>query len=93
MSKTPISDKSEPKEPIEVARISAPHHEWIDDGYRSRNDTASGNDEHERRCRHCGLVKITIHYPFGIPGRAWRTKGAERFPNPGTTPICEPTKE
>lgn len=90
MSRTAAPEKSETKEPAEVAHISAPKHKWRDDGNKLRDTTPSGCDEHERVCEFCGLVKITVHAAEGYPYRAWRTKKGVRFSDyDGLTPTCD----
>lgn len=34
--------------------------------------TPSGCEQSERACEHCGLIKITVHPPQGLPYREWR---------------------
>lgn len=85
---TAPSTKDAP-EPATVTKLAAPRHKWRDDGFRHRDSTPTNCDEHERVCELCGLVKITVHQPVGIPPRAWRTKGGIRFPHDGLTPTCD----
>lgn len=65
-------------------------HRWQDNGTRigGAEDTPSGCDEHERVCKICGLVKLTIHAPQGWPYRVFRTPKGIRF-DPGYTPVCD----
>jgi hypothetical protein len=40
-------------------------------------DSLDGNDRTEKTCAACGLVKITVHPPRGLPWREWRTKAGK----------------
>lgn len=49
------------------------HHRWDKQEKRiPACETSSGCDQTERTCIDCGLVKITVHPPHGLPYRAWR---------------------
>lgn len=41
-----------------------PNHKW---GERVPLETGT-----ERTCKVCGLVKVTVHPPHGLPWREWR---------------------
>jgi hypothetical protein len=56
-------------------RFPARRHRWPDESERRipACESPDGNDRTEKTCQHCGMVKVTIHYPHGrIPGREWR---------------------
>lgn len=67
--------------------MSEPHHSW-GDRVTVMDGTPSGCEETERRCPRCGLVKITVHPPQGVPWRAWRTKAGIRTDKIAHTPPC-----
>ncbi len=75
-----------------AVRLAPRNHKWGDSRNIHRDSTKSGCDETERECELCGLIKLTIHPPFGRPYRAWRTPGGIRFPNPSQVPLCEDPK-
>lgn len=54
--------------------------------YRLPSDSGDGNERNERACQACGLTKITVIPPQGIPWRRWRWPGGEEFG--GSTPQC-----
>lgn len=65
-----------------------PNHRWgprmlVNDG------TVHGCEQSERTCLRCGLVRVTVHPPQGLPWREWRPEGGPQmqFTN---TPPCVP---
>lgn len=49
--------------------------------------TSSNCEQTERVCTACGLTKITVHPPKGIPWREWRHPSSEnQFAMPQTPP-------
>jgi hypothetical protein len=52
-------------------------------------ETADGNDRTEKTCALCGLVKITVHPPQGLPWREWRTKAGGMWAGQATPPCIE----
>lgn len=78
----------------DVARLPpstrGPRHQWL--GATSvtilPQDSTAGNERTERTCPRCGLVKITVHPPHGLPWREWRhPASAVTFPA-GHVPPC-----
>lgn len=53
-------------------------------------DSPDGNERTERTCKNCDLVKITIHYPHGFPGREWRHPSGGKIALSRTPPCVEP---
>lgn len=50
-------------------------HRWYKEAARhAACESADGNARTERVCIWCGLVKITVHPPQGLPWREWRTR-------------------
>lgn len=47
---------------------------------------ADGNDRNEKDCQFCGLVKITVHPPQGLPWREWRHANGQTFQCDATPP-------
>lgn len=67
-----------------------PNHRWgprmlVNDG------TVHGCDQSERTCTRCGLVRITVHPPQGLPWREWRPDGGPQMQLTNTPP-CLPAK-
>ncbi|WP_291854833.1 hypothetical protein [Bradyrhizobium sp.] len=65
--------------------LRSPRHRWSDrttvvDG------TVSGCQETHRRCPQCGLIKITVHPPHGLPWRVWRTAAGAAWQGDRTPP-------
>lgn len=54
--------------------VIARKHRWGDPVWTPGMENHDGNDRTERACIFCGLVKITVHPPSGLPWREWRTK-------------------
>ncbi len=50
---------------------------------------AKGRERNERACLRCGLVKITVIPPQGLPWREWRTKTKDIWQG-AATPPCLP---
>lgn len=64
-------------------------HKWDRDDERRipHSEAVDGNGRTERRCVRCGMVKITVHPPQGLPWREWRTAAGERWQG-HLTPPC-----
>lgn len=78
--------RPKPKASPEPPPEAAPRHRW---GH-SRNvfNEHTGNDQTQRICVLCGLVKITVHPPRGYPWREWRDpRGGGQLQFSGT-PAC-----
>jgi hypothetical protein len=56
-------------------------------------DSLDGNDRTEKTCAACGLVKITVHPPRGLPWREWRTKAGKGWVGDSTPPCIDPKPE
>lgn len=63
-------------------------HRWGERFTRLEN-TPSGCPQSERVCAHCGLVRITVHPPHGLPWREWRPKDGPQMQFEATPP-CLP---
>ncbi|HLH95031.1 MAG TPA: hypothetical protein VKW08_07925 [Xanthobacteraceae bacterium] len=50
-------------------------------------------DRTERTCAHCGLVKITMHPPHGLPWREWRHRNGASIPLTNTPPCLAAAEE
>lgn len=64
-------------------------HRWDHDKEKrlAACESPDGNGRTERPCERCGLIKVTVHPPQGLPWREWRTK--EGYPWQGEmTPPC-----
>ena len=68
---------------------SVSRHKWGECVSISGFDTATGNDQSERACLLCGLVKITVHPPHGFPWREWRARGQEQVKIDATPPCVK----
>lgn len=71
--------------------MTARKHAW-DYGqviYRAAQDCADGNERTEKPCLHCGLVKITVHPPYGRPWHEWRTRENAVYVGEATPPCVE----
>lgn len=61
--------------------MTLPHHKWPKQATKlNGTDQPDGCDRSERICDRCGLVKITVHPPQGLPYRQWRTPGGLVLP-------------
>lgn len=63
-------------------------HKWVGEHRIPACDSIDRNERTERGCPQCGLVKITVHPPHGLPWREWRTANGERLIQ-ARTPPCE----
>ena len=43
----------------------------------------------ERTCVRCGLVKVTVHPPLGLPWREWRMPGQVQVQLEATPPCVD----
>lgn len=68
-------------------------HRWNVETQRRLDGHAyhDGNDRTEKDCEHCGLVKVTVHPPQGLPRREWRHWNGQTFVCEQTPP-CVPTR-
>jgi hypothetical protein len=71
-----FSPDEDPLAPAPVSELPARKHRWGEPIAIPQG--ASGCQETERACIHCGLVKITVHPPHGLAYRAWRTASGMR---------------
>lgn len=63
-------------------------HRWEKEPKRlAASERADGNASTERACTICGMVKITVHPPYGLPWREWRTRTGGVMIG-GATPRC-----
>jgi hypothetical protein len=72
-----------------IASISTARHSWMGEQRKSALDTPTHCEETWRGCAVCGLVKITVHPPHGLPYRVWRYPDGSRS-NGAATPECRP---
>ena len=62
-----------------------PRHKWGDPVTIVHGP--NGCEQTDRTCVRCGLVKVTMHPPHGLPWRAWRhPKSTVQFPAEHTPP-------
>lgn len=54
---------------------------------------ADGNARTERTCIACGLVKVTVHPPHGLPWREWRTAAGKVWRGDATPPCLSQRAE
>lgn len=67
--------------------MSSPRHgRWINEKRIPASESHDGNERTERACERCGLVKITVHPPYGFPFRQWRTVAGEKWQGELTPP-------
>ncbi len=66
--------------------IKARKHRWVGEHRIAACDSFDGNERTERGCPLCGLVKITVHAPHGLPWREWRRRNGERIYGQATPP-------
>lgn len=68
------------------------NHAW--DYLHKRNvpaiESPSNCEQTERDCKHCSLIRVTVHPPRGNPYRAWRYAGSETQFTADKTPKCQP---
>ena len=50
------------------------NHHWNLEHRIPACESPDGNERTERTCPFCGLTKVTVHAPRGLPWREWRTK-------------------
>jgi len=65
-------------------------HRWGESKFVARNPDLARNDQTERTCANCELVKITVHPPQGYPWREWRDRGSQIQYTYERTPDCVP---
>jgi hypothetical protein len=53
-----------------------PHHVFGEVIWMAPSVSATGHEQHEKICIHCGAVKVTVIPERGDPWREWRAKGA-----------------
>lgn len=54
-------------------------HKWNLEHRIPAVESPDGNERTERKCPECGLVKITVHPPYGQAWREWRTKDGRQL--------------
>jgi hypothetical protein len=69
---------------VAVLQISPRKHEWGDP-----ERLGEYAERTERICVLCGLVKITIHPPRGLPWREWRTRAGRTWQGVATPPCMD----
>lgn len=71
---------------LEAVSSNNPRHRWSD----ARPMVGSnGLAQSERTCLWCGLVKITVHPPQGLPWREWRHPSNPQQFAMAATPPCQ----
>lgn len=78
--------------PAAVKPKTRPTHQWDHSNARRipACDAPGGCDQTERDCKHCTLVRVTVHPPNGLAWREWRnTRQGIQFTADGTPP-CQP---
>ncbi len=75
----------------DIPNIGRTRHDWITVPERRipACESPDGNDRTEKTCCACRLVKITSHYPAGLPGREWRFRSGH-ISKLTATPMCVP---
>lgn len=63
-----------------------PRHKW-GDRVTVVDNTSSGCEQGERTCVRCGIVRVTVHPPRGLPWREWRPRGCVQI-QLSSTPPC-----
>lgn len=65
-----------------------PRHSWdhAEKKVSVAQETYDGNERHERRCVQCGITKITVLPPHGLPWVEWRTPDGATHLYPRTAP-------
>lgn len=66
----------------------APRHRW-GERFTRLDDTPSNCPQSERVCARCGLTRITVHPPSGLPWREWKPKGGTQMQFEMTPPCVE----
>lgn len=70
--------------------MTAPdHHKWGAPVRYEPHENENGCAQTERTCQKCGLVRITVHPPQGLPWLEWRTRDAGQM-QLSSTPPCLP---
>lgn len=75
-----------------TADAPARKHRWGDPVTILPSEAFDGNERTERVCPSCGLVKITVHPPHGLPWREWRHRDAAAPIALTHTPPCLPVE-
>ena len=80
--------------PLEFPAKPRSRHSWNLDTIKhlAATEFADGNGRTERTCQHCGMVRITVHYPQGFPGKEWRTRDGKVWQGQMTPPCLEVVK-
>jgi hypothetical protein len=71
--------------------VRARRHDWDIDNVKRRAaiDAKDGKGRTERTCKLCKMVKVTIHYARGFPGREWRTADGKIWRGQATPPCLD----
>ena len=71
--------------------VKARRHSWNLDTAKhlAAVDCKDGNGRTERTCKNCQMVRITVHYPHGFPGKEWRTRDGKLWHGQMTPPCLE----
>lgn len=66
---------------IAFPSVKSPRHQWPRDSERriAACESPSKNDQTERTCNLCGLIRVTVHPPQGFPFRQWRRPKGKQF--------------
>jgi len=66
------------------------HHRWENERRIPACESPDGCERTERECVNggCGLIKITVHPPRGLPYRRWRHPVTGNEFDLGATPPC-----
>ena len=73
--------------------MTDPRHSWSGGVVRfGPRALGNGCDQTERTCSRCGLVKITVHPPEGLPWIEWRQGEGPQI-QLSTTPPCMATQD
>jgi hypothetical protein len=70
-------------------------HKWDHAGERrlSGFDCTDGNARNERTCVKCGIVRITVMPPHGLPWHEWRVKDGGTYVGEATPPCLALPRE
>lgn len=65
---------------------TTPRHSWGEAVSIHPSDAKDGIERTLRTCNYCGVVKVTVHPPYGYPFREWRTPTGKVVPIVSTPP-------
>lgn len=69
--------------------MTSDRHKWGDPLRFAPEDRPSGCAQTERTCTQCGLVKVTVHPPRGVPWIEWRDWECREQKQQHGTPPCD----